>query len=358
MLAVYYRKSKDTVPCAAYSRYVPQGQIERKIRNQGLGLIEYYPVISLLSPPWHTHPGYESEVEGAEMSVKTVWEDEGKIEIRTYNTPLGSVFAKIKKDPVYGSDWIKRFYINTASDYPIVKYIVENTLFRKNYDSFLRIKENLGDDGVVMARIDRSPLQKMLIELAGPERLFLDLYDNRDLVEDLLCSIEKKLDEAYKLTAGSPAEVIWQPDNITGDMTEPRLFEKYCLPFYNKQGKLFHQHNKAYVVHMDGKLKCLKELIKKADIDVIESFTFPEGGGDFPLEEARAAWRDKSIVANFPAFLCFKKEKIIREYLQKFLLHLSSKENSMLEISEDLPPQLWKETLPVIIEVMQKQGIV
>ncbi len=54
---------------------------------------------------------------------------------------------------------------------------------------------------------------------------------------------------------------------------------------------------------MDGKLKSLKELIKKADIDVIESFTFPEGGGDLSLEEARADWKDKSIIANLPTFL-------------------------------------------------------
>lgn len=234
MLAVYHRRSKGVIPCAAYSGYAPRGQIELEIRNNGLGLIERCPIVSSLSPPWHSQAGNQSEVKGAEMSVKTVWEDGGRMEIRTYDTPLGSVYTKIKRDPTYGSDWIKRFYINSYSDYPIVKYIVENTMFCENYDSFLEREGDLGDDGVVVARIDRSPLQKMLIELAGPERLFLDLNDNRHLVEDLLCSIEKKLDEAFTIAVGSSAEVIWQPDNITGDMTQPKLFSKYCLPFYNK----------------------------------------------------------------------------------------------------------------------------
>jgi len=288
------------------------------------------------------------------MFIKTAWENNERIEIRTYNTPLGSIFTKIKKDPAYGSEWIKKFYIESPSDYPIIKYIVENTVFRENYHSFLRVREDLGEDGVVMARVDRSPLQKMLIELAGPERLFIDLFDNRHLVEDLLFSIEKRLDEAYRIVANSPAEVIWQPDNISGDVTEPHLFEKYCLPFYNKQGRLFHRHNKAYVVHMDGKLKCLKDLIKKADIDVIESFTFPEGGGDLSFGEARIAWKDKSIIANFPASLCLKEEKTIRKHLQKFFAQISPKKNFMLEISENLPHRFWKNTVLTIADFMQE----
>ena len=88
---------------------------------------------------------------------------------------------------------------------------------------------------------------------------------------------------------------------------------------------------------MDGKLKSLKELIKKADIDVIESFTFPEGGGDLSLEEARADWKDKSIIASLPAFLYLKEEKMVKRYIYNLINRASSKKNFMLEISEDLP---------------------
>jgi len=353
ILAICHGNNPDRITCGAYSSMLPRGEVERKVRNSGLSLIEYYPILSLLSPPWHTHAGFESEVLDAQMSVETVWENDEKIEVRTYNTPLGSVFEKIKKDPAYHSDWVKKFFINSPSDYPIVKYIIENTIFHKNYNSFLRIQEDLGGDGLVMARVDRSPFQKLLIELAGPQRLLIDLYDNRYLVEDLLLSIEKKLDEAYKIVAQSPAEVIWQPDNISGDVIGPRYFEKYCLPFYNKQGQLFHKHGKAYVVHMDGKLKCLKELIKKANIDVVESFTFPEGGGDLTLEEAKSSWKSKSIIANFPASLCFKEEKIIKEYLQNFFIQASPKKNFMIEISENLPYQFWRKTVSVIADFLQ-----
>ncbi|TET08835.1 hypothetical protein E3J84_05825, partial [Candidatus Aerophobetes bacterium] len=215
---------------------------------------------------------------------------------------------------------------------------------------------NLSDDGVVLASTGASPWAKILIQLAGVERLSLDFYDNRWLVEDLLSSIEKKLGEVYKIAANSPAEIIHAPDNVTGDVAEPKLFEKYYLPFYNKQGQLLHQQNKSYVVHMDGKLKSLKELIKKTDIDVVESFTFPEGGGDLSFEEARAAWENKSIIANLPAFLCFKEEKIVKEYIYNLINRASSKKNFMLEISEDLPHETQGRTLSWVAEVMKEKG--
>lgn len=355
MLTVYQKRNQGKIPWAAYGFLLPRGKVERELRNSGCGLIEWYPVSSWLSPAAFDFQIYESEVKDVEISIKTVWEDNEKVLIRTYHTPLGSIYEKIEEDPGYHSNWIKKFLIKSIHDYEIVKFIIENTVYHENYNSFLEAQENLGDDGVVYALADRSPWQKMLLELAGPERLFIDFHDNRTLVEDLLSSIQRKLDEAYRIVADSPAEVIWVPDNITGDLTEPKIFEKYCLSFYNKQGELLHRKNKTLVVHMDGKLNCLKDLIKKADIDVIESFTLPEGGGDLSIEEASTIWKDKSIIANLPAFLCFKEEKVVREYIQKLLVKVSPRKNFILEISEDLPRPFWRNTLPVVADVMQNQ---
>lgn len=357
MLAVYQKRSRGKIPWASYVFYLPQGRVERELRNNGCGLIGWSPVSTLLPPAMANIGGwiYESEIKDVEVTIKTVWENNHKVTIRTYDTPLGAVFEKITEDPGYHSYWIKKFLIESHRDYEIVKFIVENTIYHENYDSFMRAQEHLGDDGVPLALADKSPWQKMLIEVAGVERLSYDFHDNRSLVEDLLSVMEKKLDELYRIYAESPAEIIWIPDNLTGNLTEPKIFEKYCLPFYNRQAKLVHEKNKILMVHMDGKLKCLKDLIRKTHIDVIESFTLPEAGGDLSIEEASNAWRDKSIIANLPAFLCFKEEKAVREYLEKLLIKVSPRKNFMLEISEDLPYPFWRKTLPVVADVMQNQ---
>jgi hypothetical protein len=61
------------------------------VRNLGLGIIDHHPIVSMPAPPWHTHSGYLSEVQGADFNITFDWENGQAVEIRTYNTPLGSL---------------------------------------------------------------------------------------------------------------------------------------------------------------------------------------------------------------------------------------------------------------------------
>jgi len=79
----------DNIPISIYSRYLPRGFIEKEVRNLGLCIIDYYPVVTLLAPPWHLNPGFISEVKGVDMQNKYIWHGGNMIERRTYDTPVG-----------------------------------------------------------------------------------------------------------------------------------------------------------------------------------------------------------------------------------------------------------------------------
>jgi EAL domain-containing protein (putative c-di-GMP-specific phosphodiesterase class I) len=104
------------------------------------------------------------------------------------------------------------------------------------------------------------------------------------------------------------------------------------------------------MLHLDGKLSALKELISKAPIDVVESFTMPEQGGDLELEEAHKAWKDKVIAANIPANLAYRQEKEIAEFFENLMGRRCLKERFVLELSEDLP----REHLGKVLSVLSK----
>ena len=106
MMAVCRNQRPDCVPVAVYSRYLPRGAGERMARELGLGIIDWYPVASLLAPPWHLDSRYLSEVEGAELSVGYSWREGRRVETRTYRTPGGSVRQESTVEPGYGSDWV------------------------------------------------------------------------------------------------------------------------------------------------------------------------------------------------------------------------------------------------------------
>jgi len=176
MMAVYRNELPDQIPVGIYGRYLPRGTGERTARNLGLGIIESYPLVSLLAPPWHAYPSFLSEVKGACLRIEHAWQEGRRVEIRSYETPVGSVRQCSTADPTFGSDWIREFYVKRPEDYKVLAYLAEHTVFRRQEAGFEAACANLGGDGVVLGRVDRSPYQKVLIELAGPERFLVDLH--------------------------------------------------------------------------------------------------------------------------------------------------------------------------------------
>ena len=356
MMAVYRKELPDRIPVSIYAWHLPRGSFERVLRDMGLGLIDWHAAVSLLAPPWHVSSGVLSEVRGADFRISLSWEDGQQVETHTYCTPVGTISRQTIKDPSYGSDWVRKFYVTEPEDYKVLQYLIEHTVFRRNESALQTKKKDLGTDGVVLGRIDRCPYQKLLIELAGPERFLMDLYTDPGPVTELLQVMSGRMDEAFEIVLESQADAIWQPDNITVDMTPPDCFRKYCMPFYERYGKRLEDLGKPYLVHMDGRLAPLKDLIARCPFDAVESMSFPDVGGDLSFSEARSAWPDKVILPNFPAPLCYKDDPEIEAYLDRLLAEVGTRTAFMLQVSEDIPATEWQRVLHILCRFMRDRG--
>ena len=352
MLAAYRGEPSTQPIITIYNRYLPRGEFEHQSRVAGLGVVDYYPLTSFIAPPWHLLPGYLSEVKGVEPSISYRWQDGKRVEIREFKTPVGSVSQETIVDPVFGSDWISKHYISSLDDYQILEYIVENTVLVTQEEDYQRRVKNLGNAGLVLGRVDRSPYQKVLIELAGPEQFLMDLYTEPEPVESLFAALDRKMDQMFDMVLQSSASVIWQPDNVTAEMTPPAMYEKYLLPFYEKHGKRLREAGKVYVVHMDGRLRALADLLKRSAFDVIESFSFPEMGGDVPFQEALELWPEKRIFPNFPASLCHEDNEVIERRIQELLDQHNRSEPLVIQFSEDIPTESSARVIPLVAQKM------
>lgn len=351
IMAVYRGQQPDRPACGIYNSYLRYGTVGRRARALGMGILHFEPVISLLAPPWHIKPGYVSEVKGATLDVRIHWDKGERIETRTFSTPVGSVTQVIGQDPVYGSDWIKRHYICEPDDYRVMQYVVENSVFAAREGTVRARMRDLGEDGVVLGRLDRVPYQKLLIELAGPERLMLDLYDNPDPILELMAAMAERLDEQFLQALDSDVDVIWQPDNVTSGMTPPRVFERHVQPIYERRGELCRQAGKVYAVHLDGRLGGLKHHIAACPFDVVESFSFREMAGDVTVSEAHTIWPDKVLCPNFPASLAERPQDEIEEFLAGVHSEMAG-EPYMMQISEDIPPGSYGYLVPILSQAM------
>ncbi|MEN8251080.1 MAG: uroporphyrinogen decarboxylase family protein [Bacteroidota bacterium] len=351
ILAVYRNQMPDRIPFGIYSRYHRSGEIERKARNSGLGILSFFPVVSLLAPPWHVHPGYISEIKKSSFNISYTWNNKKLIEVRSIKTPVGTISQHIIKDPSYGSDWVEKPYINDVEDYKIMQYVVENSVFESQENTITQKNLDLGDDGVLLGRVDRSPYQKLLIELVNPEQFLVDIYINPSPIEELMQTIDSRLDEQFEMVLNSNVDVIWQPDNITADTVPPDLFSKYCLSFYKKNGLKCKQAGKIYTVHIDGKAKSLNEQIQDTPIDVVESFSLPIMGGDLTIEEALELWPDKVICPNFPSSLCLADEDTILNYMREISLSFGDRPY-MIQLSEDIDIDKYNYVLNILSQLI------
>ena len=356
IISVYRGQIPDKPPLGIYSRYLRSGDIERRTRTRGLGILDFFPPVSLLAPPWHIQPGYVSEVRNAILDVKISWKDGQMVETRTLETSKGNISQITAKDPSSGSDWILKPYLERPEDLRVMSHLAEETIFRDQTPAFRQRTTDLGEDGVVLARLDRSPYQKLLIELVDPQRFLIDFSLDPDPYEELMEVMGRRLDEQFELALASDAEILWQPDNITSDMTPPRFFEKYCLPFYAKRGAACREAGKIYAVHMDGRTRALKDLIAACPIDVIESFSLPDIGGDLPIPEAIRAWPDKVVCPNVPSTLCLKADEEIERYLSGVAADFGRDRPFMLQISEDIPPETYSRILPILARFMNDRA--
>jgi uroporphyrinogen-III decarboxylase len=355
MMNVYRNQTTDIMPIGIYSRYLPRGSAEREIRAKGFGIIDYHPVVSLLAPPWHMYSGFISEVKGAEMSVAYRWDGDVKTERRIYRTPVGELWQDVSKSVGAGSEFIAGYFIKSPEDYKVMQYLVENTVFRRNEEEIRLRKRDLGADGVVLGRMDRSPYQKLLIELAGAERFLMDLYTDPEVVLELMDAMNRRMDEMFELALESEVEILWQPDNITFDMTPPDNYEAYCLPFYRRHGTASIAAGKPYLVHIDGKLRKLETLIQQTPFSGIESMSLPQINGDYSLREAMLTFPDKVILPNFPANLSNEGDETIRAFMRDLLRQALPGRPFMLQVSEDIPVGNWPRVLALLSEFVDMQ---
>ena len=179
------------------------------------------------------------------------------------------------------------------------------------------------------------------------------MYTNPAPIEELMEAIDYKLNEQFEMAINSSVEVLWQPDNVTADMTPPEIYQKYILPFYKKRGEQCRKAGKKYIIHMDGRINALKELIAETPFDAIDSFSFGEMAGDVSIDTARKLWKDKVLCPNFPASLCEVDEETIISFLKEKAVEFGDMPY-MMQISEDIPIDSYRKILPLLTDFYNK----
>jgi hypothetical protein len=217
-----------------------------------------------------------------------------------YITPVGKVHLKYdvaESSIAFGGiePYLTEHLIKEDADYRTAEYIIKHTEVVPQFNNIIEDEQVLGDNGFVVPFLHRIPFQQALLEYLGEIPLFTALYENPQRLDRLIALLDEQLTEILHHLSDLPSIYVEFGDNLDGMMTNPKLFKKYNLPYYQKYADILHGQGKKVGSHTDGNLRPLLNLLTECGLDVCESFS-PAPLTECSFDEAWQAWKDGPII--------------------------------------------------------------
>ena len=268
---------------------------------------------------------YEPEIVNFPGMWDYVANDRPGLTVSELVTPVGKLHLQhllVEENVVTGTEpYLKEHLIKNDADYRTVEYILERAEFVERFDTVYAEQYRLGPDAFIVPLVHRIPFQQVLLEYLGEAPLFYALHDNPSQVNRLLELLDEQLTDILSRLDSFHVPYIEFPDNLHGMMTNPRLFQRYCLQNLQCYTELLHAQGKKAGSHTDGDVKPLLELLTLSGLDVCESVS-PAPLTQATIEEIWDAWRDGPVIwGAIPTPILEERtpEDEFRAYLERLL---------------------------------------
>ena len=290
------------------------------------------------------------EMTGVERVVEPVtWQGQPgrRVTLRTSQGDISQI-------EVHG--WVQEYYLKTPADYRVMTHIVRTTRFTLDPAGFEAAERQVGERGLSLVGIGRSPMQTIMVNYAGLEEFSYHLADEFPELFALAEALEAQLLERCRLTAAGPGRFISLLENFTAESWGAARFRQFHLPVYAKLLPIFAAADKRVFPHCDGQLACVAPLLAETGFAGIESLTEPPEG-DMTLAQARAVFPDKVFWANINVGLYSLPPDGLRRWVRERVQAAAPDGRGLaFEISEDLPAN-WRETIPVVLETLRNTAV-
>ncbi len=170
--------------------------------------------------------------------------------------------------------------LKRRQDYPVVRYILENTTAVATYAEYERYESEVGDDGYPLVACGDYPFHHWMRSLVGYGNAYFHLADYPNEVERLLTTMTESDEQlVWPLIADSPAKLILHGVHFSSYMTPPPIFEKYMLDYYEKLSALLRSRGQTLTLHGDNETGRILGHIKRAGYGMVEQLgAYPTAG--------------------------------------------------------------------------------
>jgi hypothetical protein len=223
-------------------------------------------------PVWLPVRPWQLETPGVEIVIT----ERGGERIIRSETSCGTLVARWAQGPD-GDWWQTEYPVKRAEDLAAALDLVRAR-------SYIPDATLLGDDGIIALEIPRRPFSDLLHELLGWGEGLMLLGE--PAVDELLATLEDKLQRLVRSVAALPGGLVFSPDNLDGQFISPRMFKKYLADSYRFTAQVLDEQGKQMVIHVGGPIRHLLAALAAVGVDGIEGIAGPPQSNS-TLAEAR-----------------------------------------------------------------------
>jgi hypothetical protein len=255
-------------------------------------------------------------------------------------------------EPTYGTASIRKHFVKDPDDYHALCAYIEDSVVIESQDGYNRAVQELGEDGLPLVRVERTPYQQLWIQWVSMEDFAGHLQDVPDRVRSCVDAMAVEQRRVFEIVARSPIPFANFPDNVTAPVIGDANFRTYCLPYYNELAAMLAERGVPVFVHMDGDLRPLWGAISESSIGGIDSLS-PPPDNDTSAGDAASQWPEMRIFLNYPSSVHLEAPETIYRHTIGILEEAGRTGRLQIQISENVPPGVWRKSFPQIIRAIR-----
>ncbi len=270
-------------------------------------------------------------------------------------TPRGPLEEEVLYEPTYGAGSIKKHFVVGKHDWEVFLSYLRDVVVIPEVEKVLAADREIGDDGLPHLSVLRTPYQHLWILWVALEDLALALVDWPDLTAEVIAELVRIERDVFRAAAAAPAPYVVFPDNITAPAIGETFFRRYCVPLYDELACMLDDRGIPVFVHMDGDLKPLWKAIGESRVEGLDSLS-PPPDNDTGVGTAVSMWPRMRVFVNFPSSVHVMDQQAISRIAQGILEEAGHSGRLSVQVSENVPPGVWRRSFPPIIEAIEEFG--
>lgn len=232
--------------------------------------------------------------------------------------------------------------IKNINDYITLAEILSKVKIIPKPEQYESYSNRIGNRGAAVAFLSLAcgPYQHIMRDLRKYEDFCLDLYDDPEQMDGLICSLDNIYDQILISSKNTSAEVALFGANYDDTITYPPFFEKYIMPWLNKAGNILHDSGKYLLTHTDGENRGLLELFKKCNFDIADSIC-PKPMTKVSFNDYRILFgKNVTIWGGIPSIIMLPSFPFddFKIFIKKIFEESKPYNNIVFSIADTLPP--------------------